>query len=195
MTEETTQVVTPDAQAAEGQPTAQEQPNTDQGTQWTPETAAAEIKALRAENAKHRTAAKAAETAKAKAEADALAKQGEYKTLYEQTAAKLAEYEPAATRLAEVMEMVQATNAKRLEAIPEGMRTLVPEYDDPLKLSAWLDANSAVLTKTPAPRLDGRAGGNSGTPSVTDEDVAEFANMMGIDPKYVDRAALSKLAR
>jgi hypothetical protein len=75
------------------------------------------------------------------------------------------------------------------------MRSLVPEYDDALKLAAWLDANAAVFSRPTPPPLDGRAGGN-GTPAmVTDDEVNEYAARWGLNPQHIDRAKLAKVAK
>ncbi len=193
----TAQAATPEPQAGEGQQTEPEQAQSGQAAQWTPESAAAEIKALRAEAAKYR---KEREAALKSAEADkaaTLAEQGKYKELYEQQAAKLAEVEPLQERMKALTEATQAANERRIAAIPEHMRTLVPEYGDPFQLAAWLDANAAVFAKPTPPPLDGRAG-QGGQPApvmATDEEVAAFASRMGIRPEHVDRALVAKLKR
>lgn len=180
---------TPDTQVVEGQ--VNNEPTG--ATIWTPDTAAAEIKALRAENAKHRKTAQDAIKANAEAEAKRLAEQGEYKTLYETAAEKAARADALQERLDMLTAQAQAANEKRIAAIPEYMRGLVPDYDDPLKLKAWLDDNSAVFAKPFAPPLDARAGGSgNGSAVVTDEEVRDFAVRMGINPDHVDRASLAK---
>lgn len=197
MTDDTGQVPTPEPQAGDGQQeqTVPEQPHTQEppATTWTPEAAAAEIKALRAEAAKYRKERADALKAQEKADAERMAEQGKYKELYESTQSRLAEVEPLRERYEAVISQVQATNEARIKAIPETMRSLVPEYDDPLKVAAWLDANAAVFQKTPPPKLDGAAGGHGGgTVTVTDDEVQAFATRMGVPVEYVDRATLAK---
>jgi multidrug efflux pump subunit AcrA (membrane-fusion protein) len=129
------------------------------------------------------------------AEAKRLAEQGEYRTLYESVKAKADAADALQERLDAITAQAQAANERRIAAIPDTMRSLVPEYDDPLKLAAWLDANAAVFSRPTPPPLDGRAGGN-GTPAmVTDAEVLDFATRMRIDPAHVDRAKLAKLKR
>ena len=186
---------TPDTQAATGQP---EQPNTvaqTSSTEWTLDAALAKIKELNNENAKHRTAAKAAEKAAAEAEAARLAEQGKYKELWEQSRAQLDEYEPMKARLQELTERTQQANEARIKAIPESMRGLVPDYDDPFKLSAWLDANSAVFQKPQAPSLDAGAGGNRGGATVSDDVINELAARWRVKPEYIDREAAAKMLK
>lgn len=193
------QAATPEPQAGDGQQTEPKQPEPAHeaaATVWTPEAAAAEIKALREEAAKYRREKQAEVKARETAEAQALAEQGKYKELYELATPKLTEYDTLRERYDALIAQVQAANERRIASIPEGMRSLVPEYDDPQRLAAWLDANSAVFAKSPAPSLDGRAGGNgSGAITVTDEEVRDFATRMRIDPRYVDRGELQKLKR
>jgi hypothetical protein len=71
----------------------------------------------------------------------------------------------------------------------------VPEYDDALKLAAWLDANAAVFSRPAPPPMDGRAGGNGTPATVTDAEVLDFANRMGVRPEHVDRSLLAKIKR
>ncbi len=187
--QEATQV---DAQAAEATQIVPEQSSSQ--TTWTPESAAAEIKALRAENAKHRKAAQDALKAQEATAARAAEEQGEYRQLYETAKERLARLEPLEERMTALTEATTAANEKRVKALPEAMRSLVPEYDDPFKLAAWLDANAAVLTKPLAPSLDGRAAGN-GAATVTDAEVLEFAQRMGVKPEHVNRSILARAIR
>jgi hypothetical protein len=115
-----------------------------------------------------------------------MAEQGEYsRTLYQSAKAKADAADALQERLDAITAQAQAANERRIAAIPEHMRSLVPEYDDPLKLAAWLDANAAVFSRPTPPPLDGRAGGN-GTPAmVTDDEVNEFAARWGIDPRPI----------
>jgi hypothetical protein len=180
----------PDTQVVPGQ-TAQEQPKTTP-TEWTPESAAAEIKALRAEAAKYRKEREAAQKAGEDAEKQRLAEQGEYKKLYEDAQAKAAELTDAVKARDLALLRQQVAIAKRLpDALSDRLRGETRE-----ELEADADALLAVMpTKPTAPNLDGGAGGNRGVAPVTDEEVTAFAQRMGIDPRYVDRAALAKMAK
>ena len=192
------QAATPEPQTGDGQQREPEQSQTGQTTTWTPEAAAAEIKALRAEAAKYRKERETAVKAVEETQRATLAEQGKYKELYEAAQSRIAALEPMEARVTALTEATQAANERRIAAIPETMRTLVPEYDDPFKLAAWLDANAATFAKSPAPSLDGRAGqgGQPAPAAVTEAQVLEFAQRMGVRPEYVDRAALAKsLAR
>jgi hypothetical protein len=115
--------------------------------------------------------------------------------LYEAVKAKADERDALQERLDAITAQAQAANERRIAAIPDTMRSLVPEYDDPLKLAAWLDANAAVFSRPAPPPLDGRAGGN-GTPAmVTEDEVNEYAARWGIDPRHIDRAKLARIKR
>ena len=195
MTDTTTApAATPEAQAADGQQMELEQPNSEHA-QLSPEQLRAELDAARKEAAKYRTQLRTTEKQATEAEAKRLAEQGEYKSLYESVKAKADAADALQERLDAITAQAQAANERRIAAIPDGMKSLVPEYDDPLKLAAWLDANAAVFSRPTPPPLDGRAGGN-GTPAmVTDAEVLDFATRMRIDPAHVDRAKLAKLKR
>ena len=185
---------TPEAQAADGQQMEPEQANSDHAP-LTPEQWRAEAEAARKEAGKYRTQLRAQEKATADAEAKRLAEQGEYRTLYESVKAKADAADALQERLDAITAQAQAANERRIAAIPENMRSLVPEYDDALKLAAWLDANAAVFSRPAPPPLDGRAGGNGTPATVTDAEVLDFATRMRIDPAHVDRAKLAKLKR
>jgi hypothetical protein len=194
---DTGQEPTPETQAAEGQP-VQEQPNTGQGTEttWTLDAALAEIKKLRAEAAGYRKEKTAAEKARETAEAAALAEQGKFKELFEKAQPKIADYDGLKEKYDAMVAHIQEMNTRRINAIPDAIKSLVPEYDDPQRLAAWLEANAALFAKPSAPSLDGRAGGNSGAGvTVTDEEVTAFAQRMGVDPRFVDRASLAKMVK
>ena len=186
---------TPDTQAAAGQPLEQNTAAQTTTTEWTLDAALAKIKELNNENAKHRTAAKAAEKAAADADAARLAEQGKYKELWEKSQAQLNEYEPMKARLSELTERTQQANEARIKAIPDSMKGLVPEYDDPFKLSAWLDANSAVFQKPQAPSLDAGAGGNRNGAAVSDEVINELAARWRVKPEYIDRESAAKMLK
>lgn len=183
------QEATPVPQAGDGQAetTAQEQPKA--SVEWTPDTAAAEIKALRAENAKHRKAAQEADRLRQEAETTSMAEQGKYKELYEQQQAATATLE--ANLKARELDLLrqQVATAKHLPTTwaarlrGETLEELTADADEMLK----------DMPKPAAPGLDGRAGGSGHTGStITDEEVQAFATRFGIDPQYVDRASVAK---
>lgn len=190
----TAPAATPEAQAADGQQMEPEQTNSEHAP-LTPEQWRAEAEAARKEAGKYRTQLRAQEKATADAEAKRLAEQGEYRTLYESVKAKADMTDALQERLDAITAQAQAANERRVAAIPDAMKSLVPEYDDPLKLAEWLDANAAVFSRPTPPPMDGRAGGNGTPATVSDDEVRDFATRMGIRPENVDRALLAKLKR
>ena len=186
---------TPEAQAADGQQMEPEQANSDHAPALSPEQLRAELEAARKEAASYRTKLRQTEKAVTDAEAKRLAEQGEYKALYESVKAKADAADALQERLDAITAQAQAANERRVKAIPEHMRSLVPAYSDPLQLAEWLDANAAIFAKPTAPPLDGRAGGSGAPPTVTDAEVLDFATRMGIRPEHVDRAVLARLKR
>ena len=186
---------TPEAQAADGQQMEPEQANSDHAP-LTPEQWRAEAEAARKEAGKYRTQLRAQEKATADAEAKRLAEQGEYRTLYESVKAKADAADALQERLDALMTQAQAANERRINAIPEHMRTLVPEYDDPLKLAAWLDANAAVFSRPAPPPMDGRAGGHGGGPLLDEAAIKAQAIRLGLDPEgYYRQAQKSAVTR
>jgi predicted transposase YbfD/YdcC len=189
------QAATPEPQAGDGQQMEPEQTNSEHAQALSPEQLRAELEAARKEAASYRTKLRQTEKAKTDAETAAMAEQGKYKELYEAVRAKADERDALQERLDAITAQAQAANERRIAAIPDHMRSLVPEYDDALKLAAWLDANAAVFSRPTPPPLDGRAGGNGTPATVTDAEVLDFATRMRIDPAHVDRAKLAKLKR
>ena len=195
MTDTTTApAATPEAQAADGQQMEPEQTNSEHAQALSPEQLRAELEAARKEAASYRTKLRQTEKQATDAEAKRLAEQGEYRTLYESVKAKADAADALQERLDAITAQAQAANERRIAAIPESMKSLVPEYDDPLKLAAWLDANAAVFSRPIAPPLDGRAGGN-GTPAVDEVKVKEQAVRLGLDPETYYRQAVANAAR
>jgi multidrug efflux pump subunit AcrA (membrane-fusion protein) len=191
----TAPAATPEAQAADGQQMEPEQTNSEHAQALSPEQLRAELDAARKEAASYRTKLRQTEKQATDAEAKRLAEQGEYRTLYESVKAKADAADALQERLDAITAQAQAANERRIAAIPDHMRSLVPEYDDALKLAAWLDANAAVFSRPTPPPLDGRAGGN-GTPAmVTDDEVNEYAARWGLNPQHIDRAKLAKVAK
>lgn len=189
MTEE--QTLTTDTPTADAQPDAQTTP----AAVNTPDSGAdhmipkarfdevnKELKQIRAEMAK-------AQQEREKAEAAALAEQGKFKELYETVNGELQTIRPYKERYESMIEQVKANNAKRIEAIAEDRRTLIPAYDDPLQVQSWLDANEKHLnTKAAAPDLNGGSsnrvpGNNPNAPSLSE--LKEQAVRYGVDVKYL----------
>lgn len=157
------------------------------------------IKSLRTEAGDHRLKAKQAADAKAAAEAAALAEQGKYKELYEQTKNELDALKTVQDRATALETKIQATNDNRIKRIPDAMRSVIPADYTPDKLSEWLDANEHLLTKVPAPNGNGGAGGGGGggstpQPKATPEQsaLASIAQQLGYNVKPEAVAARAK---
>jgi len=137
-------------------------------TEHTPEETQELIRKLRNEAKQNRLAAEAAaakllEKQKADEEREEqwLKEQGDFKALYEKQMADLEKLKVEASTATTYQSAFKASLDARIAAIPEGMRSLVPEGLDPLKLSEWLDKNAALLSNRKAPNLDAGAGGSA----------------------------------
>jgi hypothetical protein len=139
---------TPEAQAADGQQTELEQTNSEHAQALSPEQLRAELDAARKEAASYRTKLRQTEKQATDAEAKRLAEQGEYRTLYESVKAKADERDALQERLDAITAQAQAANERRIAAIPEAMKSLVPEYDDPLEVMKWLSDVRAFCRKS-----------------------------------------------
>jgi hypothetical protein len=90
----------------------------------------------------------------------------------EQNNDNAAEYETLrsqAARARALEETLRATLEQRIREVPESLRTLIPDYDDPTQIMAWLNKNAAHLSARRAPDLDAGArsegGANAHAPS------------------------------
>jgi len=124
---------------------------------------------------------------KQKQEDDArLAQQAEWQKLAEQRAQEVESLRPYQEKYTAMLEAIKTGNAKRIEQIPDSMKTLVPTIDDPAVLSQWLDANWQILTGKPlSPSLNGGAGTQAQrtqTITLTDAEL-EMAAKMRIKPE------------
>lgn len=168
-----TQVVTPQTDAAPAVAT-------DQPAQTFP---AEYVQQLRQEAASYRTKLREFEEAQKAEETKRLEQQQEWQKLAEQRAAEVDALRPYQEKYNAMLEAIKAGNEKRVEQVPETMRTLIPPIDDPATLSQWLDANWTILTgKPPVPALNGGAGQTPArTQSVTLTDAElQTATKMGL---------------
>jgi hypothetical protein len=120
------------------------------------------IRELREENAARRVALKQQADAQASRDAAALVEQGKYKELYENAVKERDALKPHEERAQALEAKIRATNEARIKRIPEAMRSVIPADYTPDKLSEWLDANEALLTKPSSSPLDGGKGGDGG---------------------------------
>ena len=137
---------------------------------FTPEQTQAYVKQLRDEAKSYRLKAEAAaaklgeyESKQREAEAKRLQEEGQFKTLYEQKRGEAEQLAQQAKRAEPYVEAFREQVKKRIEAIPEAYRPLVPDFDDPLKTADWLDKNAAMLGARPFPNLNPGAGASTGT--------------------------------
>ena len=117
------------------------------------------VQSLRQEAASYRTKLREFEESQKQAKQERLAQQNEWKALAEQRQAEIEQLKDYQERYNAMIDNIKANNEKRLEGIPDTMRSLVPPIDDPATLGQWLDANWQILTAKPnAPSLNGGAG-------------------------------------
>lgn len=146
----------------------------------------AELERLRKEQEKAKRAVEESKTA-------SLKEQNKFKELYEAEAQKIAELASYKEKYEEILVSTREANEARIKGLPAQYRGLVPEYENPLKLSKWLDANLSILTGvSSAPKLDGGAGSGARTgkdaPNVPSEEwVISQAQKLGVDPKLFGR--------
>ena len=143
------------------------------------------VQDLRKENAKWRTSLRDVEQKQKDADDANLAEQKEWETLAGQRATEIDELTPYKERYTSMVEAVAESNTKRIEAVPEAMRSMVPDFEDPLKVASWLDANSQLLTKPTAPTVNGEAGNveRPGDAETLNAAELESARKMGITAK------------
>jgi DNA repair exonuclease SbcCD ATPase subunit len=110
-----------------------------------------------------------------------LAEKEDFRTLYEETKATLDQVQPKASQVDEWRNAVLETVQAQIEQLPEDVRDLVPEYEDPRQTLLWLNKNAAKLTRTPAPNMHAGARGDDVPPETIltplDAMLARSANM------------------
>jgi chromosome segregation ATPase len=94
---------------------------------------------------------------------------------------------PRAERADTLDAYIREAVEKRVTALPEAYRTLVPAYADALDTLTWLDANAAVLTSPRAPSLDAGTRGDSTAARISAAE-REIAAKMGVTPEQYARA-------
>ncbi|MCP5016862.1 MAG: hypothetical protein GY938_16580 [Ketobacter sp.] len=103
-----------------------------------------------------------AQKASAKADEERMIEQNKFKELYEQTLAQVNTLKPVEEKYNTYLESAKTANATRIEGLPDEIKAIVPAYDNPLELSAWLDKSLPLIdsTKPKTPNLNAGAGGN-----------------------------------
>lgn len=154
------------------------------------------VESLRQEAAKYRTQAKAVEEAQAKAEEERLKNEKKFQELAQLKEAEANSLRPYKERLDAILATLADSNKKRLDQLPDNMKALVPEYDDPARLATWLETNWQVLTGKPTyvPGLNGGAGnGQPRAPQITlSDDELMVAQKMGLSPEVYLKAKTAK---
>lgn len=116
-----------------------------------------------------------------------LEQQEKYQELSEERGRKLAELQPVADSAEAYKKALEDSNAKRIESIPEDLRSFVPDYESPVKLRSWLDENTAKLQKPSPANFDAGklgSGNNKKGVDLTNEQKS-FARMAGMtDEEY-----------
>lgn len=163
--------------------------------EYSAEQTQAYIKQLREENKKYRLKADAIQAQldeidkkQREAESERLAKEGQFKTLYEQKRVEAEKLAEQAKQAQLYREEYQKQLDQRIAQIPEVNRTLIPDFGDPIKTSNWLDANWERLGVRPFPKLDAGAGGPSGSSggggsADISPEAMEMARKLGISPE------------
>jgi phage I-like protein len=145
------------------------------------------IAELRKENAGHRTKVKDAENERQRQEQQRLEASKEFEKLATSQKTELEQLRPKAERTEALEAYIKSSVETRVNALPADVRGLVPDYDDPLKTLAWLDANAQRLMPRSAPDLNagvggsGSGGGGSAAKLTPEEEKA--ARRMGIKPE------------
>jgi hypothetical protein len=146
------------------------------------------VQQLRQEAAAARVKLREIEESQKKADEARLVEQQEWQKLAETRAQEVEQLRPFQEKYAAMLEAIKSGNEKRLEQVPDTMRSLIPPIEDPATLGQWLDANWHILTGKPTiPALNGAAGSNQprtipagGT--LSEAELTMAANM-GISPE------------
>ena len=148
-----------------------------------PEWAKALIGDLRKENAGHRTAKKKVETEAEDAARKAAEEQGKFKDLYEAEVAGRKAAEAEATHLR--LEALKTAVASKV-GLPAGLASRLQGEDEAsMEQDAKLLVASLTRQTVTNDAAQGTGGTGSQTPTMTDEEIKEFAARMGVDPKFV----------
>lgn len=143
---------------ADGKPAAAE---TVKGLDALPDEVRDYIKSLRKENEERRKRLTAlekqqqdAKAAQDAAEAERLAKQGEWQKLAEQRQAEIERLKGYEAQVTALVEATKRRNAERIARLPEAVKSLVPTGYEPQALAEWLDVNESKIVKPTAPNLN-----------------------------------------
>lgn len=141
------------------------------------------VEELRKEAAANRIALKKFQDAQITAEDERLKKQNEWEQIAENRQTTIDALEPFKAKYEAVLTGMEDRNKSVIDSLPDDMKPLVPDYDDPAKLASWLDANAAMLNAKPlVPTLNGGAGNGAprGKKTVLSDAQIRQANKMSI---------------
>jgi hypothetical protein len=143
------------------------------------------IDSLRSEAKQNRLNAKAAEKrteSEATARLEANKEWEQAASTYKKQVEALA---PRAERLDAMEQFVRESAQKRIDQLPKQFRSLVPDYDDPLKTLAWLDANAGTLHLPAVPNTGaGEQGDGAGAVAVKlNAEELSLAKQSGMTPE------------
>lgn len=124
------------------------------------------------------------------AQRKALEQTGNHQELAKRYLSELETLKPVAERAEALESVIRDSNNARLAQIPEDLRGLVPTDYAPEKLQRWLNDNQERITRLPAPRLDGGAGGSRDSGEVVrlTAEQKKIAARLGItDEQYAEQ--------
>lgn len=147
-----------------------------------PRWAREQIRQLRQESATRRVELIAARESIARGEAA----QAQHQAQLDAALSEIATLQPQAERMTVLDAYVRDAVAVRVAALPAAYRGLVPQYDDPIKMLMWLDANATLLTPLRAPALDAGVRGDSRAARISNAE-RDIARRFGLTPQqYAD---------
>lgn len=152
------------------------------------------MRELQAEAEKYRKQKRAVELEKEAAERERLAKAQEWEALAKQYEQDLNATKPRAERVDTMEQLLSDMAQKRIDRLPKQFRSLVPEYDDPVKTLMWLDANEATLTMPVPPNIGAGVQGEK-KPAPPTEAAQRAANIAAQYGYTVDPAKIAARAQ
>ncbi|MFN8530189.1 MAG: hypothetical protein U0670_16440 [Anaerolineae bacterium] len=164
-------------------PSIDSEPQTAETIEVLPEWAQSMIRALRETNAGHQREIERLQTESTRVESQ----WQEQEITLAQTLMERDSLKPHAERAALLDAYIREGVERRVAALPEAYRSLVPAYADPLETLRWLDANAAILSAVHAPSLDAGARGDSRRARISATE-RQVAAKLGVTPEQYARA-------
>jgi chromosome segregation ATPase len=137
------------------------------------------------------------EAAQATAEQKRLEEEQRYQELANSYKGELDRVKPVAGQVDEWKAALKETADTQTAQLPDDMRDLVPEYDDPRQTLAWLNKNAARLMRPAAPAMDaGQRGDSAGqTLKLTPDQEQVLAKVQRVDPSMTRERYIAALIR